>query len=48
MKAYPIAWPPGWIYRKKAMHAHPDVTGGSHHRMQELNWAMDQAEQELV
>ncbi len=36
------------IYRKKAANAHPDKPGGSEGRMQELNWAMEQAERELA
>lgn len=36
------------VYRQKALLFHPDMQGGSEHRMKELNWAMAEAERELA
>ena len=36
------------VYRQKALLFHPDMQGGSEHRMKELNWAMSEAEKELA
>jgi hypothetical protein len=60
MRSYPLSWPDGWqvyprdkntieeAFKMLAKKAHPDMNGGSHEAMAELNRAREEALRELA